>query len=158
MIPFYGIDLTTNRKNQQPSGQVFLAKRTSSALTQSLTASADKAEEKLCRAKLPLLLRMAQYLCGIVALVFALGILRANVTFAEGYQCRLDLLDGRPLPDTLAGFDRMEYAKIPIRIGRRGKPAGLLRPGTAERCHFRRSQSTGRCQGCGHFVLLLQNG
>ena len=86
MIPFYGIDLTTNRKNQQPSGQVFLAKRTSSALTQSLTASADKAEEKLCRAKLPLLLRMAQYLCGIVALVFALGILRANVTFAEGYQ------------------------------------------------------------------------
>lgn len=86
MIPFYGIDLTNNKKNQQPSGQNFLAKRTSAALTQSLNASADKADEKLQRARLPLPLRIAQFLCGIVALVFALGIIKSQVSFAEGYQ------------------------------------------------------------------------
>lgn len=86
MIPFFGIDLTTDKKNQQPSGQNFLSKKPSAPLTQSLTASANKAEENLQRAKLPLLLRILQYLFGIVALVFALGIFRSKVPFAVGYQ------------------------------------------------------------------------
>ncbi len=86
MIPFYGIDLTTNKKNQQPGGQNFLSKKPSATLTQSLNASADKAEEKLQRAKLPLPLRVFQFLCGIVALVFAIGIFEADLSFAAGYR------------------------------------------------------------------------
>lgn len=86
MTPFFGIDLTTNKKNHQLSGQNFLAKKPSAALTQSLNASAEKAEEKLQRAKLPLPLRIFQFLCGIVALVFAIGILEADLSFAAGYR------------------------------------------------------------------------
>ena len=86
MTAFLGIDLTNNKKNQQLSGQSFLSRKPSAVLTQSLTASAEKADEKLQRAKLPLLLRVAQYLCGIVALVFSIGIFEADLPFTEGYR------------------------------------------------------------------------
>ena len=85
MKPFLGIDLTLNKKNEQFNGSEFLIQKTSVALSESLEASTDKAEKTIEKSKLPLPFRIAQFVCGIAALLIAGGILKADVSLAEGY-------------------------------------------------------------------------
>lgn len=85
MKPFLGIDLTLNKKNDQFSGNEFLVQKPSSALSNSLEVSTDKAEETIDKSKLPLPFRIVQFVCGIAALLIATGILKADVSLAEGY-------------------------------------------------------------------------
>ena len=85
MKPFLGIDLTLNKKNDQFNGNEFLVQKPSSALSESLEASTDKAEKTIEKAKLPLPLRIVQFISGIAALILASGILKADVSLAEGY-------------------------------------------------------------------------
>ncbi|MBQ8909737.1 MAG: hypothetical protein IJY91_01700 [Oscillospiraceae bacterium] len=86
MKPFLGIDLTANKKNEQFHGEEFLVLKPSAALSSSLESSTEKAEETVARAKLPLPFRIIQYVCGLAALLLVSGILRGEVSFAEGYR------------------------------------------------------------------------
>ena len=52
MKPFLGIDLTTDKKNEQFNGTEFLVMKPSSAMAQSFEQSSKKAEETLERSKL----------------------------------------------------------------------------------------------------------
>lgn len=85
MKPFLGIDVTLNKKNEQMNGNEFLVQKTSSVLSESLEASTEKAEHTIQKAKLPLPFRIAQFICGIAALLLAGGIVKADVSLAEGY-------------------------------------------------------------------------
>lgn len=85
MKPFLGIDLTLNKKNDQFNGNEFLVQKPSSALSESLVASTDKVEKTIEKSKLPLPLRIVQFICGIAAMLIAGGILKADVSLAEGY-------------------------------------------------------------------------
>lgn len=86
MKPFLGIDLTTNKKNEQFNGIEFLAAKPSSALAQALAQSSEKAEKTVEESKLPQFFRVLQVICGITAALFVGGILKADVSLAEGYQ------------------------------------------------------------------------
>jgi hypothetical protein len=85
MKPFLGIDLTLNKKNEQFNGDEFLIQKPSVALSESFEASADRAEKTIEKSKLPLPLRIVQFVCGIAALLICGSILNADVSFAEGY-------------------------------------------------------------------------
>ena len=85
MKPFLGIDLTTDKKNEQFNGTEFLVQTPSAALANTLESSSEKAEKTIETAKLPLLFRIIQFICGIAALLIASGILKADVSLAEGY-------------------------------------------------------------------------
>ena len=85
MKPFLGIDLTNDKKNEQNNGSEFLVQTPSPALTNALEQSTEKAENTVARAKLPLVFRIAQYICGFGALLIGLGILKSDVDFVEGY-------------------------------------------------------------------------
>jgi hypothetical protein len=86
MKPFLGIDLTLNKNNQLPNGREFLSAVPSPALEQALRKSAGKAEATTEKAKLPKSLRMVQFFCGVLSLLLLSGMLKADVTFAQGYQ------------------------------------------------------------------------
>lgn len=86
MKPFLGIDVTDDKKNEKANGSEFLVQTTSAALTSSLETSIDKAEQTIDKSKLPLFIRIVQYVCGVAALLIAGGILKADVTMAQGYQ------------------------------------------------------------------------
>lgn len=85
MKPFLGIDLTTNKKNDQLNGNVFLAAKSSLALSQALEQSHKNVDETVAQAKLPKFFRIVQFLCGITAALLFSGILKADVSLAQGY-------------------------------------------------------------------------
>lgn len=86
MKPFLGIDLTTNKKNDEPNGREFLVAKPSLALSQTLEQSHKHADETLAQSKLPKFFRIMQFFCGITAALIFSGILRADVSLSEGYQ------------------------------------------------------------------------
>lgn len=86
MKPFFGIDLTADRKNTQPHGKEFLTHTPSCMLSKHMESLTDQAETAVNRSKLPLPIRIIQYICGLAALISAAGILRSNVSLAEGYR------------------------------------------------------------------------
>ncbi len=89
MKPFLGIDLTTDKKNEQINGTEFLIQEPSSALSNALENSAKKADKTVEKAKLPMLFRIIQYVCGVAALLIGSSILRAtsrtDTTLADSY-------------------------------------------------------------------------
>lgn len=85
MKPFLAIDLTNNKKNEQINGSEFLVQETSAALAQRLETSVDQAQQTVKKSKLPLGLRIAQYVCGLGAVMILCGILKSDVDFAQGY-------------------------------------------------------------------------
>ena len=86
MKPFLGVDQTTDKKNEQFNGSEFLVQTLSAPLTEALAASSEKAEQTIEKSKLPLPLRIIQYACGVASLVIISGILKSDVSFAQGYQ------------------------------------------------------------------------
>lgn len=91
MKPFLGIDLTTNKKNEQMNGEEFVVARPDLSLTQSLESSSENVEETIEKSKLPLPMRIGHWICGAVGVLVAIGILKAlggedSVTLAEAYQ------------------------------------------------------------------------
>ncbi len=90
MKPFLGIDLTADKKNEQLNGAVFLISEPSSALAQTLKTSLERANGTIEQSKLPLPLRIVQWICGIVGALIALGILKSlgneGVSLEKAYQ------------------------------------------------------------------------
>ncbi len=86
MKPFSDVDLTTDKKNEQPNGREFLVQEPTLALAHSLDTSAEQALENINRAELPPFFRILQMLCGLAALIVVGGILRSEVSIAEAYR------------------------------------------------------------------------
>ena len=86
MKPFLGIDVTSDPKNQQINGKEFIIQQPSAALSQSLEASSGQVDQIIKTSRLPLPLRVIQFLCGICSLLIVTGILRADVSLEKGYQ------------------------------------------------------------------------
>ena len=91
MKPFLGIDLTTNKKNEQMNGDEFLIQTPSVALTQSFERSLESSEETIEKSKLPLPVRIMQWICAMLAALIACAVLKSlgsedGVTLAEAYQ------------------------------------------------------------------------
>lgn len=88
MKPFLGIDLTTDRKNTRLNGDDFLVARPSPAMAQALKNTTQKADQTISASKLPLPLRIVQWVCGAVGLLVATGIVRAlpEVSVQQAYR------------------------------------------------------------------------
>lgn len=91
MKPFLGIDLTTDKKNEQRNGTEFIVAQPSAAMTQAYARSSKKAEETIKRSKLPLPLRIVQWICGAVGTLIFVGILRGlggedSVSLGQAYK------------------------------------------------------------------------
>ena len=86
MKPFLCIDLTADKKNEQSNGEEFLVHKTSATLSNFLDTSIEQANATTEQSKLPLALRIIQYICGIAAVFCILGLLKAGVSLAEGYR------------------------------------------------------------------------
>ena len=91
MKPFLGIDLTTNKKNEQMNGEEFVVAKPALSLTQSLESSSENVEKTIEKSKLPLPIRIGHWICGAVGALVAIGIIKAlggedSVTLIEAYQ------------------------------------------------------------------------
>lgn len=91
MKPFLGIDLTDNKNNEKNNGDEFFVAKPTSAMTESYEQFSKKAYETIENAKLPLTLRIAQGICGFIAVIIVLGIVKAwighdDITIAQAYQ------------------------------------------------------------------------
>ena len=91
MKPFLGIDLTTNKKNEEMNGKEFVVARPDLSLTQSLESSLDNAEKTIEKSKLPLPIRIGHWICGAAGALIAIGIIKAlggedSVSLSEAYQ------------------------------------------------------------------------
>ncbi len=90
MNPFGAIDITENKKNERINGAEFIVESTSSGQAKALENETENAEELLKKSKLPLPLRIVEYVCGILATVVVVDLLRATtdedaVTLTEAY-------------------------------------------------------------------------
>ncbi len=85
MKPFLGIDLTTDKKNNQVNGDEFLIQTPSLALSKSLKTSTERAEETIENSKLRLPFRIVQLLFGMGALFIVYAILKSDVSIGEAY-------------------------------------------------------------------------
>lgn len=91
MKPFLGIDLTTNKKNEQMNGEEFLVAKPSSALTEHLERTTEDAQDTVEKSMLPLPFRIVQWICGIGGVIIIVSIVKAlcdedSVTISEAYQ------------------------------------------------------------------------
>lgn len=88
MKPFHGIDLTTDKHNDKPGGDVFLAAAPSAAMKSAFENSTRKAEDTMKQSKLPLPLRIVQGICGFTGAMVVIGILRGlgSVTITQAYE------------------------------------------------------------------------
>lgn len=77
MKPFLGIDITTNKKNEIPNGEEFVVAVPSAALTQSFEKSLESSEETIESSKLPLPMRIVQWVCGFVSAFIVCGLLKS---------------------------------------------------------------------------------
>ncbi len=91
MKPFLGIDLTEDKKNEKTNGKEFLTQKPSSAMTEALERSGEKAVEKIKKSQLPLPVRIVQLVCTVAAgfiLVSVLNLLfdEDSVSLAQAYR------------------------------------------------------------------------
>jgi len=90
MKPFLGIDLTTNKKNEQMNGEEFVIAKPALSLTQLLESSSENVGETIEKSKLPLPIRIGHWICGAVGALVAIVILKAlgradGVSLSEAY-------------------------------------------------------------------------
>lgn len=91
MKPFLGMDITTNKKNEEMNGEELVVARPALSLTQSLESSTENVEDTIEKSKLPLPIRIGHWICGAVGALVAVGIIKAlggedGVTLGEAYQ------------------------------------------------------------------------
>lgn len=100
MKPFYGIDLTHDKRNDVANGEEFLVAEPSAAMAQALETSAENLDATLGKAKAPLALRIAQWIGGAVGTVALMVIIRLTgkgMTLGEIFQNQPWLLLGAVL-------------------------------------------------------------
>lgn len=88
MKPFWGIDITENKKNERMNGDGLLVKRVSARQAERFDSAVETAMKLDARAELPTALRILRGVCGVAALLIAGGIMKAwggGTSLAEGY-------------------------------------------------------------------------
>lgn len=87
MKPFLGINVTEDKKNTKPNGMEMMVEEPSQELAASLESSKSKMDETEKKAKLPLALRIIQFVSMLGAAIFVIGILRGldDITLTEAY-------------------------------------------------------------------------
>lgn len=90
MKPFLSVDLTENKKNEEFNGQEFIIQRPSEAAINAFERSQAEAEETITESKLPLPMRVIQWICGALGVMLTAGILKAfggedGVSLTEAY-------------------------------------------------------------------------
>lgn len=91
MKPMFGINLSTNKNNMQPNGEEFLVAKPSSAMIQAFEKSAEKAAQTVEKSRFPLWLRITQWICGALGMLFAVTLFRVmldpeSVGLSQAYQ------------------------------------------------------------------------
>lgn len=91
MKPFLGIDLTTDKKNAQPNGDVFLTAKPSLSLTETLQRYTESVEEIIEESKLPLPIRVIHWICGATGAIIITSIIRAlfgedSISLSQAYK------------------------------------------------------------------------
>lgn len=88
MKPIFGIDCTQGKDNEQVNATKFLIQRPSPALEQAFEKVSDETDTLEDNTKLPLGLRIVQFITGAAAALIALGILRGltEVSLSQAYQ------------------------------------------------------------------------
>ncbi len=90
MKPFLGIDISTDKNNKTVNGEQFICAKPSALLEQTLNNSAGNLAETIKEAKLPLVVRIIQTVCGAVGLLTLTGAVRSlgdgDITLAQAYQ------------------------------------------------------------------------
>ena len=88
MKPFLCIDISEDKSSEAVNGAEFISARPSEMMRGSLEGAAAAAVETQERAKLPAVLRVIQWICGMAGALVVLGIVRAlkgDVSLPEAY-------------------------------------------------------------------------
>lgn len=90
MKPFLGIDLTQDKKNSKPNGMEMMVLKPSPELVSALDSSKEKMNDAQKKAKLPLVLRIIEWICTFGGIFIVIGLLRAlggedGVTLTQAY-------------------------------------------------------------------------
>lgn len=86
MKPVFGTDLTTDKNNTQINSEKFICAEPSQALAHALEKSSEQASKRIEKTKLPLLLRILQFVCAVVMIATIRGILESGVSIAEAFK------------------------------------------------------------------------
>ncbi len=90
MKPFLGIDITEDKKNEIYNGEEFIVAKPSEALAQARDKASDEAFDLVFeKAKLPLIWRIAEWVCGIAGLLSVRALVELwseeDISFGEMY-------------------------------------------------------------------------
>lgn len=90
MIPFMGLDVTTNKNNEEFNGSIFLKDEPSLDMTESWENTFEEVLDVVEKSQQPLYIRIIRLVCGGCALLIAMGIIKAlgeeDVTLAKAYE------------------------------------------------------------------------
>lgn len=91
MKPFLCVNVTDNKKNEKYNGEEFLVTETSEDLSEALDKSTEKVVDTIEQSKLPLFIRIAQWIFGVAGVGLSAGLLEAfteedGVTIAQTYE------------------------------------------------------------------------
>lgn len=91
MTPFLCINLTDDKKNEQYNGEEFLVTKTPIDLSEAFDKSTEKVIDTMEQSKLPLFIRIMQWIFGMAGAVLSIGLLGAltdedGVSFAQAYE------------------------------------------------------------------------
>lgn len=89
MKPFLCIDISSDKNTETLNGEEFIAARPSEMMSSALESASRNAGETVERAKLPAVLRVLQWICGMAAAIIIIGIAKAlgrdGLTLALAY-------------------------------------------------------------------------
>ena len=77
MIPFYGTDITVDKNNEEMNGGEFTVQELPESAQRTLERATENAVEILLDARLPLPLRIIEWVTGFVAVVLVMGTIKA---------------------------------------------------------------------------------
>ena len=77
MKPVFGIDITTNKKNERLNSEEFIIQTTSKQKTEELEEKQENLKQTIEESKLPLWIRIVKIVCGFYALIVIVGVIKA---------------------------------------------------------------------------------
>ena len=77
MKPVFGIDITTNKKNEHSNSEEFVIQTTSKEKAEALEAKQENLLQTIEESKLPLWIRIVKIVCGFYALIVIVGVIKA---------------------------------------------------------------------------------
>ncbi len=88
MKPIFGIDITFDKKNDTVNGEEFITNTISKQKVEELEEKQENLNQTIEESRLPKLLRIIKFICGIYALFVVLGVVRAlpSVNLKQAFQ------------------------------------------------------------------------